>query len=71
MGKLGRHRTFLVAPKDVSKRGFVTDLAGVATVNYNPQASIGNAVGSAAFQISNQIRTLGPVGSKGPQTPTS
>jgi len=64
VGRLGIRRTFFVAP-DVSMHRFASDLAGVSIVNYDPRAlSATAAVGPAAYRILNQIRTLGPVGSR-------
>jgi len=65
VGRLGIRRTFFVAPQDVSMHRFASDLAGVSIVSYDPQApSSAAAVGPAAYQILNQIRTLGSVGSR-------
>jgi predicted nucleotide-binding protein len=65
VGRLGIRRTFFVAPQDASMHRFASDLAGVSIVNYDSQApSSAAAVGPAAYQILNQIRTLGSVGSR-------
>jgi CRP/FNR family cyclic AMP-dependent transcriptional regulator len=63
MGKLGRHRTFLVEPRDTGDElKLPTDLKGINTIKYKyaPGKDLSAAVGPACSQIRQIIHDLGP-----------
>lgn len=63
MGRLGRHRTFLVEPRDDNGGlKLPTDLKGINTVRYKraPSEDLAAAIGPACNEIRQVINELGP-----------
>ena len=63
LGRLGRKRCFMLAPRNAPDLHLPTDLLGINPASYDPDRSDGNlvaAVGSACAKIRRAIRTLGP-----------
>jgi hypothetical protein len=61
VGKLGRFRTFVLRPKDVSIK-LPSDLAGVTYGQFdNARSDQIAAMSAACFEIRNKIRGLGPI----------
>jgi hypothetical protein len=59
MGKLGRHRTFIVVPKSNHDLRIPTDLTGITPGKFNPERSDGNlaaAFGPFCSDVRRQIR---------------
>lgn len=74
MGKLGRHRTFIVAPKSSRDLRIPTDLAGITPGTFNAQRSDGNlaaAFGPFCSEVRLQIRSGRRVSSKARQAKRS
>jgi hypothetical protein len=64
MGRLGKDRTFILAPRGNEKLHIPTDLFGLTTGTYDPDRPDKNlvaALGSACNQIRHSIQKLGPI----------
>src|SRR5262245_9693336 len=71
VGRLGPNRIFFVLPKDQHGSGFLSDLAGLVALTYNPFATATEAsFGHVSHWIVNQIQRLGPIESKAPAQST-
>lgn len=64
VGRLGSNRTFFVVPKAKAGGTFLRDLAGIPTLEYDPEAA--STLAATSHEIAAQIQRFGPVGSKEP-----
>jgi predicted nucleotide-binding protein len=65
VGRLGPNRTFLIMPKIQRSLTFIGDLAGVATITYDPELRpIEQALGPVIHYLVTRIQRFGSVSSK-------
>jgi predicted nucleotide-binding protein len=65
VGRLGSNRTFFLLPESQRPFSFISDLAGVATVTYDPERRpIDVALGPGIHRLVSHIHRFGSVGSK-------